>query len=85
MIHHFRILKIALLFHTIQNTSEKKYSCYDDAYMYLTVKNRNKIYSSWNHIYNCFNENSQIKFLQYIAFFLSRDELNQFQLRACNV
>ena len=37
--HHFRILKIALLFHTIQNQSEKKYSCYDDAYMYLTVKN----------------------------------------------
>ena len=33
--------KIALLFHTIQNKSEKKYSCYDDAYMYLTVKNLN--------------------------------------------
>ena len=41
MRHHFRILKIALLFHTIQNKSEKKYSCYDDAYMYLTVKNLN--------------------------------------------
>ena len=29
MRHHFRILKIELLFHTIQNKSEKKYSCYD--------------------------------------------------------
>jgi hypothetical protein len=28
MRHHFRILKIALLFHTIQNKSVKKYSCY---------------------------------------------------------
>jgi hypothetical protein len=41
MRHHFRILKIELLFHTIQNKSEKKYSCYayDDAY--ITVKNLN--------------------------------------------
>jgi hypothetical protein len=44
MRHHFRILKIP---HS-QNKSEKKYSCYDDAYMYLTVKNLNQIYSSWN-------------------------------------
>ena len=36
-------------------------------------------------MYNCFNEISQIKFLQYIVFLLSRDVLNQFQLRACNV
>jgi hypothetical protein len=36
MRHHFRILKF-----TIQNKSERKYSCYDDAYMYLTVKNLN--------------------------------------------
>jgi hypothetical protein len=35
--------------------------------------------------YKCFNEILQIKFLQYIVFFLSRDVLNQFQLRACNV
>jgi hypothetical protein len=41
MRHHFRILKIVLLFHKIQNKSEKKYSCYDDTYMYLTVKNLN--------------------------------------------
>jgi hypothetical protein len=41
MRHHFRILKIALLFYTIQNKSEKKYSCYDNAYMYLTVKSLN--------------------------------------------
>jgi hypothetical protein len=41
MRHHFRILEIALLFHTIQNKSDKKYSCYDEAYMYLTVKNLN--------------------------------------------
>jgi hypothetical protein len=41
MRYHFRILEIALLFDTIQNKSEKKYSCYDDAYMYLTVKNLN--------------------------------------------
>jgi hypothetical protein len=41
MRHHFRILKIALLFHTVQNKSGKKYSCSDDAYMYLTVKNLN--------------------------------------------
>jgi hypothetical protein len=39
MRHHFRILKIELLFHTIQNKSEKKYLCYDDAY--ITVKNLN--------------------------------------------
>jgi hypothetical protein len=71
--------------YTIQNKSEKKYSCYDNAYMYLTVKNLNQIYSSWNHIYSCFNEILQTKFLQYIFFFRSRDVLNQFQLRACNV
>jgi hypothetical protein len=41
MRNHLRILKIVFLFHTIQNKSEKKYSCYDDAYMYLTVKNLN--------------------------------------------
>jgi hypothetical protein len=35
--------------------------------------------------YKCFNEILQIKFLQYIVFFLSRDVLNQFQLRTCNV
>jgi hypothetical protein len=31
---HFRILKIALLFYTIQNKSEKKYSSYECIYMY---------------------------------------------------
>jgi hypothetical protein len=41
MRHHFRILKIVLLFNKIQNKSEKKYACYDDTYMYLTVKNLN--------------------------------------------
>jgi hypothetical protein len=35
MRHHFRILKIVLLFYTIQNKSEKKYSSYDNAYMYF--------------------------------------------------
>jgi hypothetical protein len=35
--------------------------------------------------YKCFNEILQIKFLQYIVYFLTRDVLNQFQLRACNV
>ena len=33
-----RILKILLLFYTMQNKFEKKYSCYDNAYVYLTVK-----------------------------------------------
>jgi hypothetical protein len=37
MRHHFCILEITLLFYTIQNKSEKKKSCYDNAYMYLTV------------------------------------------------
>ena len=47
--------------------------------------NLNSIYFSWNHIYNCFSEILQMKFLQYIVVFLSRDLPNQFQLRACNV
>jgi hypothetical protein len=41
MRHHFCILEITLLFYTIQNKSEKKKSCYDNAYMYLTVKSLN--------------------------------------------
>ena len=43
MRHHFHIIKIALLSHTISvsYTSEKKYPFHDDAYMYLTVKNLN--------------------------------------------
>jgi hypothetical protein len=80
MRQHFRILKIALLFHTIQNKSEKNI----DAMIMHTCKSKLNIFS-WNHIYNCFNEILQIKFLQYIVVFLSRDVLNQFQLRGCNV
>jgi hypothetical protein len=80
MRQHFRILKIALLFHTIQNKSEKNIH----AMIMHTCKSTLNLVS-WNHIYNCFNEILQIMFLQYIVVFLSRDVLNQFQLRGCNV
>jgi hypothetical protein len=81
MRHHFRILKIALLFYTIQNKSEKNIH----AMIMHTCKSKLNLFFTWNHIYNCFNEILQIKFLQYIVVFLSRDVLNQFQLRGCNL
>ena len=83
MRQHFRILKIALLFHTIQNKSEKNIH----AMIMYTCKSKLNLFflEVWNHIYNCFNEILQIKFLQYIVVFLGRDVLNQFQLRGCNV
>ena len=47
MRHHGRILKIALLFHTIQNKSEKKYSCYDDAYYEILGEEQYELHTRW--------------------------------------
>jgi hypothetical protein len=40
-LNHFRFYETPFPHsqNTIQNKSEKNYSCYDDAYMYLTAKN----------------------------------------------
>jgi hypothetical protein len=80
MRQHFRILEIALLFHTIQNKSEKNIH----AMIIHTCKSKLNLFFLEPYL-QLLNKILQIKFLQYIVVFLSRDILNQFQLRGCNM